>query len=176
VAAYSESGAAISATGTGIIESTARSYIFVPGNSFVGEKYYGIRWYCLENGAVQIYREGVMGDRQIYIPITVPGVLYGQEVTLEHLTIYYNCEDGSKNYITGTYLNKQKPWSSDWDVILSHVVDKRSNSPDSYAVALTTNNVLSAHEGFLSLWLNLRFENETDYVQINGAKLCLSHS
>jgi len=94
----SETGVAISAEGTGRIESTADSYIFISGNEFIKEFWDDTtNWEAMENGGVAIYRGSGGGNKLIYIPITVPGVLYGQNVIVKELTIYYMCQDGSQD-------------------------------------------------------------------------------
>jgi len=171
---YSASGAAISASGTGVIESTANSYIFISGNGFINQPYSSNQLYFNINGSV-IIRSGGAYSGYIYMPITVPGVLYGQEVTVEELTIYYKCEDGSKNYITRTSLTKQTDADSE-AVIVDDNSDRMSNTATSYSFSLTQNNVLSSSQGILCLILLLQFVDDTNYIQIGGVRLRLSHS
>jgi hypothetical protein len=176
VSAYSASGAAISASGTGVIESTADSYIFISGNDFVRNVNTDTtRWDCQENGAARIWRGATPGDKAIYLPITVPGVLYGQEVTVEELTIYYKCQDGTQNYISTTRLYKQTAVDS-FDVIVLDETDRKGTTAASYTLTPTANNVLSASQGILGLWLRLHFEDDVRYIQFGGARVRLGHA
>jgi hypothetical protein len=175
VKAYSSSGAAISAEGTGQIRSAADSYIFIPGNEFIKSRDTDTtRWGCWTNGAVQIWRGAATGSKTIYIPITVPGVLYGQEVTVEELTIYYMCQNGTKNYISYTGLTKQV-YASGSVLICGDDTDRTSNTSTSYTLSLTQHNVLSSDYGILGLRLSLNFVDDTNYIAIGGARLRLSH-
>jgi hypothetical protein len=166
-------GVALKAGGNGIIQSTADSYIFIPGNEFIKNVDTDTtRWDCQFNGSVKIWRGATAGDKAIYIPITLPGVLYGQEVEVKSITIYYKCEDGSKNYITRTYLSKQ----TDADSLVTLVddeTDRTSNTATRYT--LDVNHTLSSYTGILGLFLKLEFVNDTDYIQIGGVRVRLGH-
>jgi hypothetical protein len=160
---------------TGRIESGADSYIFVPGNEFIKSMDTDTtRWGCWTNGAVRIWRGAAAGGKTIYIPITVPGVLYGQEVTVEELTIYYVCQNGTKNYISYTGLVKQVNASSSV-LIGGDDTDRTSNTATSYTLSLTQHNVLSSDYGILGLRLWLNFVDDTNYIVIGGVRLRLSH-
>jgi hypothetical protein len=175
VCGYSDSGAAISASGTGVIESTADSYIFISGNDFVKtHASETTTWDCASNGGAYIRRGTTGSDKYIFIPITVPGVLYGQEVTVKELTIYYKCQDGTKNYIFGTYFFKQTDADS-YVTIGSESTDRTSDTATSYTLSLTTNNILSSDQGILGLYLGLHFDDDSNYILIGGVRLRLGH-
>jgi len=160
----------------GTIKSKANSYVFVPGTAFVRDKEFDpTRWNCTTNGGVQIWSgESGSHNRLIHIPITLPSVLYGQEVEVEGITIYFKCEDGSDNYITGTELRKQTDADSSVDLwVWDH--DYTSETASSYGMLLTENNTLSSGQGILDLSLLLHFENDTEFVQIGGVRLLLRH-
>ena len=159
----------------GKIETKADSYLFIPGNEFIKNKDTDTtRWDCQENGSVKIWAGSIAGTKIVYMPITLPGVLYGQEVELEQLTIYYKCQDGSKNYITSTYLRKQTDADSSV-AIVSNSTDFKSNTASNYGFILTANNTLSSSQGILGLYLQLHFDNSTDYIQIGGVRVQLGH-
>jgi hypothetical protein len=102
-------------------------------------------------------------------------VLYGQPVTLTRLTVYYVCHDGTKGYITGTYLNKQSDADSALP-ITADSTDRTSATASSYVLSLTTNNTLSADQGTLGLYINLHFEDDSNWVQIGGVRLELEYA
>jgi len=56
---YSNSGPALSLGGTGSIKSTARTYIFVPGNAFVKNKDSDTTRWSMSGGSAKIYRGSV---------------------------------------------------------------------------------------------------------------------
>jgi hypothetical protein len=161
---------------TGRIKSEADSYIFISGTAFIKTVDTDTtRWVCMEDGSVSIRRGDAAGWKYIFIPITVPGVLYGQEVTVEELTIYYKCQDGTKNYITETLLSKQMDADSA-AFIVDDETDRTSNTATSYTLTLTENNVLSSDQGILCLYLWLAFADDNNCIRIGGARLRLSHS
>ena len=170
---YSLNGAALYLGGTGILESRAGSYIFVPGYAFVKNKSGDTtRWDVQTNGSVRIWRGGTTGNKAIYIPITLPGVLYGQPVKVESVRVYYKCQDGSNGYITGTYLNLQTDADSG-TALISNSTDHKATVASSYS--LTVNHTLSANQGILGLYLNLHFSDDSHYVQIGGVRVTLRH-
>ena len=172
---YSTSGTAVSAGGTGVIESTADSYIFISGNEFIKNvDTDSTRWDCLGNGSVKIWRGGTAGDKFIYIPVTLPGVLYGQNVKVEEITIYYKCQDGTKNYIGNTCLWKQTS-ATGYVELVTDYTHRTSNTATSYTLPLTANNTLSSDQGILSLHVRLDFVDDANYIQFGGARLRLGH-
>ncbi|MBC7234032.1 MAG: hypothetical protein H5T68_12415 [Chloroflexi bacterium] len=171
----STTGTAIYAAGTGTIKSAAKSYLWISGNSLVknlsGDT---TRWDMTLNGGAQVYRGSATGGKTIYYPITIPAVLYGQPVTLTKLTVYYKCQDGSKNYIDRTALYRQTDADSNVQII-DDSTNRTSNTATSYTLNLTSHNTLSADQGGLGLFLVLHFEDDTNYVQIGGVRLELEH-
>lgn len=159
----------------GTFETKADSYLFIPGNEFIKNVDTDTtRWDCQRNGSVLIWRGATAGDKVIYIPITLPGVLYGQPVKVESITVYYKCQDGTKNYIAGTYLYKQT--SADGDVtLISDYTDRTSDTATSYTLNLTADNILSSDQGILGLNLALHFVDNTHYIQIGGVRIQLGH-
>jgi len=176
VKGYSTSGTAISAGGTGVIESTADSYIFISGNEFIKNvNTDSTRWDCQGNGSVRIWRGSTTGSKFLYIPVTLPGVLYGQNVTVEQLTIYYKCQDGTKDYIGNTCLWKQTSATGFVELVTDYT-HWTSNAATSYTLTPTSNNELSSDQGILSLSIRLDFVDDTNYIQLGGARLRLGHS
>jgi len=176
VYAMSTSGPAILAGGTGIIQSVAKTQIWVSGNAVVN--YYSTqttRWEMQLNGAARIYGGPTAGGKIVFYPITLPSVLYGQPAKLSKLTVYYACGDGAKGYIEGTNLIKQTDAIHD-----IHVIDDSthhtSNSAASYSLDLTRNNVLSADQGGLGLYIYLHFDDDINWVQIGGVRLELLYA
>jgi hypothetical protein len=159
----------------GTIETKADSFLFVPGNAFVRDSSSDTtRWDANTNGSAQIWRGSAAGDKVIYIPITIPAVLYGQPVKIEGVTVYYRCQDGSQNYISRTYLYKQGGVDSQVAIIQDET-DRTSSAASSYALIPATNNTLSAAQGTLGLSLTLRFVDDANYVQIGGVRLQIGH-
>jgi len=174
VGLYSQgSTAAIYADGT--IQSSAKSYVWISGNSFVKNKDDdSTRWDMQVNGAARVWRGSTTGTKSVYYPVTLPGKLYGQAVRITKLTVYYVCQDGSDCYISSTNLRKQTDADSNVSIV-SDGTDRKAETATSYTLNLTNNNTLSSGQGALSLYLNLYFANNSDYVQIGGIRLEIEH-
>lgn len=157
----------------GAIIKGGTTYLFTPGNAFT--KYNSAdstRW-VMYGGSPQIYRGANPGNKYIYIPITIPSILYGQNVRVTDVKIFYKNQNGANNYITHTYLYKHTDADS-WVGLVSDDTDRTSNTATSYSLATDpSNNILFTNQGFLTLRLLLAFDNNTDYVMINGVRLTL---
>ncbi len=169
----SNSGPALSLGGTGIVKSSARSYIWISGNAFAKNRSSdSTRWDMQPNGSAKIWRGSASGSKFIYIPITLPSVLYGQPVKVKYVTIYYKCQDGSKGYITSTFLYKQTDADSQAPLVASGT-DHTSNTASHYT--LNVDQSLSSTQGILGLYLDLSFSDDSHYVQIGGVRVTLEH-
>ena len=159
----------------GAIVKGADSYVFLPGSVLIrNASTDSTRWDIQGNGAARVWRGATAGSKSIFLPITMPGVLYGQNVTVEQVTVYYKCNNATNGYIARTVLYVQIDADS-----LANIIDdsteRTSLTATSYSIAATTNNVLSSRSGTLSMFLSLNFTNDTDYVDIGGVRLRLSH-
>jgi hypothetical protein len=158
----------------GAIVKGADSVIFVPGNSLIKNLNTDTtRWDIQANGAARIWRGATAGSKVIYLPVTLPGVLYGQPVTIKSITVYYRSQTGS-SYINETDLYLQSDADS-WLQIVTDTNDHATTTATSYTLVPTQNNVLSNNQGILGLFLYLSFANDIDYIQIGGARLVLGH-
>ncbi len=157
----------------GSIETKADSYIFIPGTEIIKNLNSDTtRWDVQSNGSVRIWRGSASGSKYVYLSIIIPAVLYGQGVDVESITVYYKCEDGTRAYISGTFLNKQTDADSTVLLVTDHS-DRTSNTAASYTLAV--NNVLSASQGILALHFDLAFADDSHYVQLGGVRIQLGH-
>ena len=116
----------------------------------------------------------VFVHKVIYLPVTIPAVLYGQNVTVEEMRVYYRSQNGTNSYIDETDLYAQTDADS-WIQMRTDTNNHTSNTAASYTLAITQNNVLSTTQGAIGLFMYLNFANDTDYIQIGGVRLRLSH-
>jgi hypothetical protein len=159
----------------GAIVMGADSYVFEPGSAFVKNNDTDTtRWDVQVNGGARVYRGATAGAKYIFYPITLPGMLYGQNVTVKSITVYYVCQNGANNYITGTSVTKLTDADS-YDSLAADSTDRTSTTATSYTLTLTGNNVLSSEQGVLGVYLTLAFANDTEYIQIGGVRLQLGH-
>jgi hypothetical protein len=160
----------------GAVIKGANSYLFVPGSAFVKNLNSDSTRWNMMYGSAQIWRGATASDKYVYIPITLPSVLYGQPVRVTSLTVYYKCENGANNYITQTVLYKNTDAAS-WAILVDDATNRTSNTATSYT--LTTNaaeNTLSPSVGSLAVRLYLNFANDADFIQITGVSLTLDHT
>lgn len=174
------SGVALKAAGSGIIQSTAQSYVWISGN--------GVRPFHQSDstvidmdtkGGALVYCGATSGTRNVMLPITVPGPLYGQDVTVSDLDIYFRTQS-EFDTITAVLLRRQAGVGS-YDNILhdsaTHGCDDDVH-PDGCTIHydLTSNNVLSADAGILYLTLELTYSSGgSTWIQIGGVRLTLEH-
>ena len=161
--------------GAGASPALADSYLFVPGNELIKNLDTDTtRWDIQANGAARIWRGASAGTKVIYLPVTLPGIPYGQNVTLKEMTVYYRSQNSTNSYITETDLYVQSDADS-WLQIVTDGTDRTSNTATSYTLTLAGSNVLSADQGILGLFFYLSFANDLDYLQIGGVRLLLGH-
>jgi hypothetical protein len=159
----------------GSIETRADSYIWVPGNTLMKNLSADTtRWDIQQGGAAKIWGGATLGLKTVYFPITLPTVLYGRAVTVESITVYYRTLDGTKGYVTGTYLDKLTDADTSVSLIAS-AVDHVSTTASSYTLSPTSGGTLSANQG-LGLYLSLSFADNINWVQIGGIRIRLGHS
>jgi hypothetical protein len=159
----------------GAIVKGADSYVFVPGNALVKNLNTDTtRWDIQANGAARIWRGANAGTKVIYLPVTLPAVLYGQNVTIKQLTVYYRCQNGASNYITETDFYAQGDADS-WLEMVTDTNNRTSNTATSYTLTIDQNNVMSPDQGNMGLFFYLSFANDTEYIQIGGVRLLLGH-
>ena len=173
-------GVAIAATGTGIIQSSAKSYIWISGN--------GVRPYHQSDstiidmdttGGARIYRGATAGAKNVMLPITVVGPLYGQDVTISDLDIYWRGNTAFEG-ITAVILRRQAGAGSGDNIVFDVGAAygcEYTVHPDGCTIHYDTtdNNVLTTGSGILYLTLELSFSSDTAWIQIGGARLTLEH-
>ena len=158
----------------GKIETKADSYLWVPAHLAVAAQYSvgDITITPQPNGAVKVKKNTGSGTEGVFIPIAIPGVLYGQNVDVELVRIYYKCSSAN-SYISQTWLNKQTGASTQV-VIINDPTDYKSTTDSSYSLTPSPSG-LSSSEGSLNLHLGLHFANNTDTILIGGVRLRLGH-
>ena len=179
IGVYGESatGVAIRAAGTGVIQSTARSYLWISGNAlqkansadttvFVYDLYGG---YQVQGGSDWIHNKTVL------VPVTIPGQLYGQNITVTGLDLYYNTSDDLTG-ITISAMRRQNGVGAG-DLIFWDGTDYVCPVPAQCVKHwdLTQNNVLSDERGILYIAFEFGFSSGTSYVNIGGVRLTLEH-
>jgi len=185
IGVYADSfdGVAIAAAGTGVITSTAQSSLWISGN--------GVRPYHQNDttiidmdtiGGAKIYSGAIVANKNVMLPITIPGVLYGQNVKVTGMEIHWVASAGLEG-ISAVLLRRQTGvcgTSACYDTILLDPTDyvcAMGENPTGCVESfdLTTNNVLNDEYGVLYLTIEISFASSTDWIEIGGVKLTLEH-
>lgn len=150
------------------------TYVFVPGHAAIIRETAldDTRWDLARGGWVSITNPSAPGIKNIFIPITLPGVLYGHNQRITEIKVDYKCANGANNYITRTHLARQID-ADTFQIIFDNTTDRTSNTASSYTITASTNNVLMSGDGIVGLWLELSFFNNTDAITIGGVTVRL---
>lgn len=175
----STSGVAIKATGSGIIQSSANSYVWISGN--------GLRPYLHTNstmidmnsvGGAKVIGGGI-GFRSVMLPITITGPLYGQSVKVVGLDINY-LTSSDMDTLTTVRLRRQIKICTGTDCYVEmkadtadHTCQEPGGCTLTYPIA--SDNELTSTSGVLYLTLEMYFSSNTAWVEVGGARLTLEH-
>lgn len=168
-------GATVKTAGSGIIQSSAPTYLFIPGSAFVLNSSGDTNRWDMNGGTVKFdYGSSGSDTRHVEFPITIPGVLSSQNVKVSEVRIYYGCEDPDSN-IAQSILSRSKN-SATPQFLFQDTTTRDSDRFTSYAPAISSATAtLSADSGPLSLSLSFNFDNASDYIQINVIRVTLEH-
>ncbi len=159
----------------GAIVRGADSYVFIPGSSLIKNLSSDTTtWDILSNGAARIRRGAVAGDKTIYLPITLPSVLYGQNVTIEHVQLYYRVSNSANAYITRSVMNVQTS-AVDFVNVFDDGTNLTSTTAAIHAFSVAGNTVISSTQGSAVMFIQMSFTNDIDYVDLGGVRIRLGH-
>ena len=176
----SGTGAALALGGTGRLTSTAKSYVWISGNDVRATNQADPTVINLDSIGGAFIRRGSGGDKNVMLPITLPGPLYGQDVRVTALDIYWLGET-EFDVISVVLMRRQTGVCPTCYVNLlndpaDHVCDIANNASGcTQTYALSTNNTLSANSGVLYLTLQLAFNSDSSYIELGGVRLTLEH-
>lgn len=181
ISGESMSGAAIEANGR--IVSSEDSYLWISGNDVLPYGRTDTTLFDLNSqGGVRI-QSGTTGNviRNVVLPITIVGTLYGQDVRLSELEIYWK---GSTplDAISTIRLRRQTGVCSTCYVEIRADTADHTCWYDTYpqgctiSNALSTGNVLSENSGILYLTMELIFNNTDSWFDFGGARLTLEYN
>ena len=179
----SNTGPALRAGGSGIIQSTAPTYIWVSGNDVRAFTQTDSTVINLDTiGGAYIERGATAGNKNVMLPITLPGTLYGQPARVTALDIYWVGETEFDDILT-ILMRRQTgvcATSSCYVNILSEPTDwvcDLANNPTGCVTHfdLINNNVLTADSGVLYLTLELGFSGASTYIELGGIRLTVEY-
>ena len=162
--------------------STQDSYVFVPGHEAIPPDGYDSIYVMIdpETGGRMVAKAKaplpVGGEeRGIYVPIQVPAVQFGQNVTIESIVLYYQLSDPNNTFISQVVLEERNV-ATDGSIVtrLNSTTDQKGSGLRS-ATYTPSNGALSSSTGPLSLRILVKFQDTTDAFRLYGARLRLGH-
>jgi hypothetical protein len=181
--ASSESGAALKLSGAGVLQSSAVSYLWISGNGVRPFLHTDSTYIDMDTvGGAKIYRGATAGRKNVMLPITVSGPLYGQPVRVTAMDIYYG-GDTEFDGIYAVLLRRQTGVCGASNCFASLLADFNAHYCDEAVTPtgctvhydLTTNNLITADSGILYLTIELNFSGSGTWVDIGGVRLTLEH-
>jgi hypothetical protein len=159
----------------GSLATKADTYLFVPGMQAQFQPGgVSASLDIMQAGRVVVDPDGT-GLKAVLFAIPLPGVLYGQPVKVEQVTIYYE-SSSPYTYIDQTDVYRQSNSNAGaYYAMATDATDRNSTSYTSYSVTVTSSNVLSAEEGMVNVWLRLSFDLGDEYITIGGVRVRLGH-
>lgn len=179
----SNTGTALRVGGSGIIQSTAPTYIWVSGNDVRAFNQADSTLINLDTiGGAYIERGATAGNKNVMLPITLAGTLYGQPARVTGLDIYWVGETDF-DAIVHILMRRQTGVCTSSDCYLNLISDPSDrvcdigNNPTGCVthIDITTNNVLTADSGVLYLTLELGFSGDSTYIDLGGIRLTVEY-
>jgi len=170
-------GVALKAAGSGIIQSTANSYLWISGNSLQkANSDDTTRWEYDDYGGYRVYGGADWGSlKRVVLPVTIPGQLYGQNITVTGLDLYYT-ELGEFTGINAVIVRRQDGVGTGNLILYDDTIPNCSIPAQCVEHwDLTQNNELSDQRGVLHIVLRFAYGSDSDYIQIGGVRLTLEH-
>jgi len=171
IEAHSENGTSISATGTGVIHSTADTVIYLsPFTAMRRDGFTDLTFTPLDNGGVRVKKVGAAtGERLVVIPISTAGVAFGTPVYVKSLEVCYKTS-AVAGYISGTGVYKGN--GEAWAGYLSDPTPHTSLTRQCYTINAATRSVI---DNSSYAQIHLYFTNTTEpEITLFTVKLTLS--
>jgi hypothetical protein len=180
---YGESLSGIAIAANGVITSTAPTYLWISGNGVRPYRQSDSTTIDMNNtGGATIYRGATTGLKNVMLPITIPGTLYGQNVRITDLDLYWV---GATQFdvISAVLMRRQTGVCSTSPCYVNILFDSADHVCDvttdptgcTLHYDLTTNNVLSSNSGVIYLTIELGFSGPASPIDFGGARLTLEY-
>lgn len=177
-------GAALVAKGTGVITSTAYTYLWISGSA--ARAYDPSDTLIVEftqNGAAKLSRGATAGNKTVVLPVTIPAVLYGQAVRIEEMTISWLAET-DEDYFLSPILRQQTGACSSaacYEVIVSSLSNFDCAEADHATgcqvdLDAVDGSVLSEESGALMIGIVFHFKDDTTWINLGGVRLKLAYN
>lgn len=158
--------------------SDADTYLWVSGNEAVESDTYISLTYGVD-GTVEVYCNFAStpssAPENVYIPISLPGVLYGHNVVVKEMRVEYYTTN-SATFIGETRLEKAE--GTGYSDILIQDFSTRDSTFSTYydmTVSATSNYTLTEFSGPLNFTAQISCGNGGDSIYLGGVRLRLGH-
>jgi hypothetical protein len=180
---YGESLSDVAIEANGTIASTAPTYLWISGSDVVAWNPNDSTFIFMDsNGGAYIERGATAGVKYVALPVTIPGVLYGQNARITQITIYFSAEtefDG----ITDIRVRRGEGVCPTCYVEMLHDAADHGcefglpGNEEGCVLTfnLTTNNVLTSSSGVVHIGLGFNFGGVDTYVQLGGIRLTVEY-
>jgi hypothetical protein len=164
----------------GVITSSEMTYLWVSGNDVRAYSEADSTIINLNShGGAQISRGGVASPKSVVLPITIAGTLYGQNVRLTDLDIYWQGDTDLDSIMTIRLRRQTGACPTCYVEILADTTDYvcwEDNYPQGCTIhnVLTANNVLTPTSGVLYLTVEIGFSGTT-WIDFGGVRLTLEY-
>jgi hypothetical protein len=170
----SNSGPAIDAVGTGVIKSSAKSYLWISGNDLRPKRSSDSTQFEMDlYGGTLVRRGSGSGTRDVMLPVTIPGQLYGQNVKVTGIDVYLRSQTDFDGI--GKTVVRRQSGAGSGAVMVNDGTDHVCLSGCSYHIDISQNNTLSASRGIVYIAFQLFFSGNSSYTRIGGVRLTLEH-
>ncbi|OGO35085.1 MAG: hypothetical protein A2W35_11360 [Chloroflexi bacterium RBG_16_57_11] len=177
---YGESLNGVAIAANGVITSTEPTYLWVSGND-VRPFVHSDSTYIDFNsrGGARIFRGDTPGAKGVVLPITIPGTLYGQNVRLTEIELYWKGDTDLDSIMTIRLRRQTGVCNACYAEILVDPTDYicwEDTYPNGCTIQddLTSNNVLTSNSGILYLTLEIGFGGTT-WIDFDGVRLTLEY-
>ena len=174
------SGPAIEANGR--IVSSEPSYLWISGNDLLPFGRTDPTTFDLNSqGGVRVQSGDGNASRNVVLPITITGTLYGQDVRLAELELYWKGSSSLDSIATIRLRRQTGVCSSCYQEILADTFDHTcaaSSHPNGCTISntLLLYNILSENSGILYLTMEMIFNNSDSWIDFGGARLTLEYN
>jgi hypothetical protein len=166
----------------GGLQSLEKSVVWISGNDIRPAGALNADWLTIEmtpDGSAEITSDHSWAYGFV-LPVTIPGVLYGQNVRIAALQVFWDALK-IEDQISNVRLFRQTGvcptcYETLLDDLTVHSCDPGTN-PQGCTIEYSSlsNNTLTDDSGILYLYLALDFHADYDLMHIGGAKLTLEH-
>jgi len=158
-------------------KSNSDSYLWIHPMQGIAAASRPLNFAHYDGGAVGLQAPST-GTKYFYLPVTLPSVLYGQEVRVEELTVTYYTTN-TRSYISRTTLYKLRgPGPGLFDTLIDDGTDRKATTATPYSLLPSASSpyTLTANSGPLAVQLELEFGSTADTIHVGGARLRLGHT